>query len=99
MGINPTLPKFTGETYVCFWFSRKNINLYILKDKMTFNMHIIIFFPPPKKTIKKMWVPILPKIFSPVTQTTHIFYLALGLIATFNFSQKWPQKGHADCDM
>ena len=57
---------------VLFRFSGKNITLCILKGKMPFKMHKIIFS---RKKIK--WkiicVPTLPKIFRPVTQNSYFF--------------------------
>ena len=46
-----------------------------MKDKMPFKMYKITFFP--EKNNQKICVPTLPKLFRPVTQNTHIFYLAL----------------------
>ena len=48
----------------------------ILKGKMPFKMHKIMFFPENKNNFKK-FVPTLPKIFRPVTRNTFFYYLAL----------------------
>ena len=68
---NPTLPKFTGETYIfqIFW---KILILCILKSEMPFKW-IILFFS--RKTVKKICVPTLTKVFWPVTRNTLIFFI------------------------
>ena len=53
-------------------FSEKNIILCILKGKMPFKMHKIIFF-----SRKKIYVRTLPKSFRPITQNTLIFLFGL----------------------
>ena len=68
---------------IFFMFSGKNVNFGILKGKMPFKMHKIIYFLKPFKMHKiiffrkKIRVLTLPKIFRPVTRNTLIFYLAL----------------------
>ena len=52
------------------------IILCILKGISPFKMHKILFFSR-KKRIKKICVPTLPKIFSPVTLITLIFLFGL----------------------
>ena len=54
-----------------FW---KNIILCLLKGKMPFKMHKIMFFPEKKITKKIICVPTLPKIFRPVTLNTHFLF-------------------------
>ena len=48
----------------------KNIILCVLKGEIPVKMHKIIFV-----SRKKICVPILPKIFRPVTRNTHILFL------------------------
>ena len=45
---NPTLPKFTGETYDFLGFLEKNTIVCIVKGELPFTMNIIIFFPEKK---------------------------------------------------
>ena len=63
------------ERQNAFQNAGKNIILCILKGKMPFKMHKIMFFP--EKKLKKICVPIatLPKIFRPVTRNTLIFFI------------------------
>ena len=46
---------------VLFRFSGKDIILFILKGKVPFKMHKIIFFPNYKNYLKNIYVPTLPK--------------------------------------
>ena len=59
----------------------KNIILCILKGKMPFKKHKIIFFFPELK--KKICVPTLPKIFRPVTRTHTYFFIWSHYSSTF----------------
>ena len=79
--VTPTLPKFTGEV---FW--KKNIILCILKGKMPFKMHKIIYLSQ-KKIIKKICVSTLPKIFRPLTRNTLIILFGLKMRNSL-FSEK-----------